>query len=164
MNQVQPKLVGDSDAHHFPETRKMGKKSVVVNVFEHWVFMFGKRPGRCALGPERTKAIERALALYGGPEMAMLAIEGASSCEWNAGHNPSGTVYDDVGLILRNEAQIERFAALGEKLREQAAEQEQQAAVGPATQAGPSEAEEAAGRAARERLRAYAAQVAGRQL
>ena len=56
--------------------------SPLERVFEHWVFMLGKAPGRVALGPQRRRAIERALdfvpggdaaARRGGPRVVGLA-------------------------------------------------------------------------------------------
>lgn len=92
-------------------------KAPAVRVFEHWVFMLGKNPKRCALGPKRRKVIEAALALY-DEETLRLAIDGCAASEWHAGSNDRGTAYDDIELILRDEAHIERFAQAGERLRE----------------------------------------------
>lgn len=88
----------------------------VRRLFDHWVFMLGKNPKRVALGPERRKVINRALQLY-EVEVLEMAIEGCAASEWHAGENDRGAVYQDIELILRNECHIERFAALGERLR-----------------------------------------------
>lgn len=136
-------------------------KTARQRVFEHWVFMFGKNPKRCALGPVRQKVIDRALALYGGDEeMAMLAIEGAASSEWHAGGNEDGRVYDDIELFLRDEAHIERFAAMGEQLRERAAAAQARESAVPLA-AVP---DAAAAHAAREKVRQMAAASSRRRL
>jgi len=88
----------------------------VRRLFDHWVFMLGKNPKRVALGPERRKVINRALQLY-DVDVLEMAIEGCAASEWHAGENDRGTVYQDIELILRNEANVERFATLGERLR-----------------------------------------------
>ena len=101
-------LVTDEQAAPAPDN--------VRRLFDHWVFMLGKNPKRVALGPERRKVINRALQLY-EVEVLEMAIEGCAASEWHAGENDRGTTYQDIELILRNEAHIERFAALGEQLR-----------------------------------------------
>lgn len=92
----------------------------VRRIFDHWVFMLGKNPKRVALGPDRRKVITRALQLY-DVDVLEMAIEGLAASEWHAGDNDRGAVYQDLELALRNEAHIERFAAKGEALRIQVA-------------------------------------------
>lgn len=96
-----------------PETAR----TAAERVFDHWVFMLGKR--RAVLGPTRRRSIERALTLY-DEESLLLAIEGCAASAWHAGQNDRGRAFDDLELILRDEAHIERFAADGEALRERA--------------------------------------------
>lgn len=105
---TQLRLVTDEQAAPTPDA--------VQRLFEHWVFMLGKNPKRVALGPERRKVITRALQLY-EVEVLEMAIEGCAVSEWHAGENDRGTIYQDIELILRNEAHVERFASLGERLR-----------------------------------------------
>lgn len=88
-------------------------------MFSHWMLMLGKNRARCALGPSRRRAIERALALY-DVETLLLAVEGCASSAWHAGANDRARPFDDLELILRDEAHIERFAADGEAVRERA--------------------------------------------
>jgi hypothetical protein len=90
--------------------------AAVERVFEHWVFMLGKNPKRCALGPDRRKVISKALALY-DEDTVLLAIEGCAASAWHRGENDRGGEYTDLTLILRDEAHIERFADEGEALR-----------------------------------------------
>jgi hypothetical protein len=103
----------DAPAH----AAEQAERSPTERIFAHWVFMLGKR--RAALGPGRRKAIERMLALY-DEETLQLAIEGCAASAWHAGQNDRGRAFDDLELILRDEAHVERFAADGEALRERA--------------------------------------------
>lgn len=133
----------------------------VERVFAHWVFMLGKNPKRCALGPDRRKIISRALALY-DVETLELAIEGCAASAWHRGANDRDTEYAGIELILRDEAHIERFAEAGERLREQLAEDAHKARQ--AQQQAPQPPEDpAAAAVARQRLRDLAAQMAGRK-
>jgi hypothetical protein len=107
----------------------------VERVFEHWVFMLGKNPKRCALGPDRRKVISRALGLY-DEDTLLLAIEGCAASAWHRGENDRGGEYTDITLILRDEAHIERFADEGEALRTRL-EQEQTRQSPAACEAAP---------------------------
>lgn len=133
----------------------------VGRVFAHWVYMMGKNPKRCALGPDRRKAITRALSLY-DVETLELAIEGCAASPFHRGQNDRETEYTDICLILRDEAHIERFAELGERLRERAAQAERQQAE-RAQQEQQQPEDPVAVAAARERLRAMAQRMAARR-
>lgn len=126
-------------------------------VFAHWVYMLGKNARRTALGPSRRKVIDRALALY-DEETLLLAIDGCASSAWHAGENDRGRAFDDIELILRDEAHVERFAEAGQRLRDRLLEREAAArTVVPIAPEDP-----AAVSAARERVRQAAARLAGR--
>ncbi len=140
------------------ETGAAAAADPVRQVFEHWVFMLGKNPKRCALGPQRRRVIERALQFY-DEETLRLAIEGCAASAWHGGENDRGTEYNDIELILRNEAHVERFAEMGERLRRRAEAAQRRQQAEPA--AAPAE-DAAAAAASRERLRALAAQLRGR--
>lgn len=109
--------------------------AAVERVFEHWVFMLGKNPKRCALGPDRRKVISKALSLY-DEDTLLLAIEGCAASAWHRGENDRGGEYTDLTLILRDEAHIERFADEGEALRTRL-EQEQARQAPMASEAVP---------------------------
>lgn len=113
MTARQLRLVGEPDERTQPQ-------DAVQRVFDHWVFMLGKNPKRVALGPARRKVIVKALQLY-EIEVLEMAIEGLAASEYHAGDNDTGTVYQDIELVLRDEPHIERFAAKGEALRIQVA-------------------------------------------
>lgn len=131
--------------------------TAVDRVFGHWVFMLRKR--RAALGPARRRVIERAIALY-DEETLLLAIDGCASSAWHAGENPHARAYDDIELILRDEAHIERFAADGEALRERAEREIERAAQAGRDAERVVEIDPAAGHAARERLQTVRFQLA----
>lgn len=140
-------------------------------VFEHWVYLMGKNARRTVLGPERRRALRRALELY-DVDTLMLAIEGCAGSAWHRGENDRGMAYDDLELILRNERNVERFAELGERVREQARRMLQRRRE--AEQAAAQQAEQAAQGADgdapvpedaatwREAVRAMTARMAGR--
>jgi hypothetical protein len=104
-------------------------------IFDHWVTMMGKRAGMVAFGPARRKVVERALGLY-SEEVLCLAIDGCAASAWHGGDNDRGRPYNDIELILRDEAHIERFAEDGERLHQAALAQWRQ---DRATQAAPAE-------------------------
>ena len=132
-------------------------RSAVERVFEHWVFMLGKNARRTALGPTRRRAIERALLLYDA-ETLLLAIEGCAASAWHAGENDRGRAFDDLELILRDEAHVERFAEDGQCLRDRLrARAAAQRTVVPIAPADPAEVE-----AARRAVREAAARLSGR--
>ena len=142
----------------------------VERVFGHWVLMMGKAPTRCALGPARQKVISKALGLYDA-ETLMLAIEGCACDAWHAGQNDRNKSFQDIELILRDEAHIERFAEAGEQFRARAdrahaklaAEEAMAAAAAAAQRTGattPSNSVVVA--VAREKLNAMRAEMAAR--
>lgn len=138
------------------------QRSPAEQVFDHWVWMTGKNPRRVAFGPDRRRAVDKALALY-DIDVLLAAIEGCASHPHNNGDNARGEVYDDLELILRNEAQIERFARRGDKLRAavvRARAREAAAAAQPGPHAPADDPADAV--AMRALLRAMAVQLSGR--
>lgn len=111
---MQLKLVGADPCSAAAQTTPSER------VFQHWVFMLHKNPRRCALGPTRRRAIDRALQLY-DEDTLLLAIEGCAASPWHAGENDRDREFNGIELILRDEAHIERFAEDGERLRDRAA-------------------------------------------
>lgn len=155
----QLRLVGAPDLADRPASHDPSRV-----VFEHWLFMFGKSPNRCKLGPQRRRVINAALALY-ELEDVLLAIEGCAADEWCAGHNNLGREFTDVEWLLANESRIERFAEVGERLQERAAAQAKARAEQPvAASAEPDDP--AAVQAARDALlarRALSRRLSGRE-
>lgn len=162
MVQRRLRLVADDDAGAGESAAEQRERSPVERVFDHWVFMLGKNPKVCALGPKRRQAIDRALRLY-DEGVLLLAIEGCAASAWHNGDNDRDRAFNDIELILRDEAHVERFAADGEQLRALAArraERERQrlaAAQAPAMQADTVQADED-----RDRLRRLAKAIRDR--
>lgn len=107
---VQLQLVGVTPAE--ADTR-----SPEQQVFDHWVWVMGKR--RAVLGPERRRLLRRALELY-DVETLKLAIDGCATSPFHAGENDRNTAYRDLELILRSERTVEGFAEKGEEAHEKA--------------------------------------------
>jgi hypothetical protein len=79
-----------------------------TQVFEFWKLKLNHPQAK--LDQKRKLAIQKALKSH-GIDTTMLAIDGCSKTPWNVGENPNGTIYDDLTLILRDAANIERFAS-----------------------------------------------------
>lgn len=136
----------------------------IRRVFGHWLYMLGKSPRRCKLGPTRRQAIAAALVLYEEDQL-LLAIEGCAADRWCAGDNPAGREFTDVEWILRSESSIERFSEAGERMRaaaQAAANRRAAAQAEPAPSPEDQAAQRAAADAARERLRQMAMRASGR--
>jgi hypothetical protein len=85
----------------------------VRRVFDHWVEVHrtprkGPEP---VLSDKRKSKITRAIADH-GVEVCLQAISGCAMSEWHMGDNPRRKKYDDLELILRDAAHIERFATI----------------------------------------------------
>lgn len=130
-------------------------------VFEHWLFMLGRNPRRCKLGPTRRAAINAALTLYDVPTLE-LAIDGMSADPLEGCKPEARAAMHELEWLLAKESRIERWAEQGEALHERIA----QALARRAAQANlppppeqPSPEEVAL---ARDRVRAMAARLSGR--
>jgi hypothetical protein len=82
-------------------------------VFDFWASTFraatkGPTP---VLSDKRRSKISRALNDY-GLQTCLDAITGCAMSDWHMGDNPRGKRYDDLELILRDSAHIERFATI----------------------------------------------------
>ena len=83
-----------------------------VEVMEVWNFYLdtlrAKSKSRTLLSDKRRKKIEKAVKQYGA-ENCKKAILGCASSDFHMGRNGTGTKYDDIELIFRNEEKIEAF-------------------------------------------------------
>lgn len=87
--------------------------SEVEEVFNHWVTTFrstGRGPTP-VLSDKRKMKIAKAIKDY-GLKTCTEAISGCAMSEWHMGENPRGKKYDDIELIFRDSAHIERFATI----------------------------------------------------
>jgi hypothetical protein len=86
-----------------------GKDRVLIGeLFEFWKTSFG-RNGRTKLSPERVRKLKARLR-DSTPEEIRAAITGVASSKW---HRENG--HDDLDLICRDRAHIEKYAALHRK-------------------------------------------------
>ncbi len=80
-------------------------KEIVERVFAHWQTEFGKH--KAVLDGKRRKIISQALKGYDEATLCA-AISGYKFSPFHMGKNENGTVYNDIGLILRNAGQIDK--------------------------------------------------------
>lgn len=84
----------------------------VQAVFDGWIAATGKSPTRTKLDSKRRNRIKVALKSH-GLEDCLAAVRGWKASPHHRGENPQGTVYNDLDLLLRDAAHIEKFATLG---------------------------------------------------
>jgi hypothetical protein len=92
-------------------TSKVASEDIQA-VFDHWVTVC--RPThrvQPVLSDKRRKKIADAVKLY-GVETCLQAVEGVTFSDFHMGANNRGKKYDDIELVLRDAAHIERFAEL----------------------------------------------------
>lgn len=123
-------------------------------VFEHWLYMLGRSPMRCKLGPTRRAAINGALAIGYDVDTLLLAVEGMAGDALDGCTPRMQQAMRELEWLLATEARIEQWADKGDALR-QASAQAQRRPV--AAEAAPQDVDPAAAALARERLRAFAA-------
>jgi len=90
-----------------PDRADVVVKADVRAVFDHWREVL-KHP-QAKLDEKRIKAIASALRLGYSVDQLRTAIDGCSRTPHNMGQNDRNTVYDDLGLILRDADHIDRF-------------------------------------------------------
>lgn len=85
----------------------------IVEVYNHWRTTLGKHANTTLTRARRTKIID-ALRHFDA-DTVYAAIDGIVLSDWHMGRNPAGKRYDDLTVILRDAAQIERFSALARR-------------------------------------------------
>jgi len=91
--------------------------SPVMRLHQHAVLVFDKVVARCGLGPKRRQLLEMWLTVF-DEDVLMQAFEGAAADAWVL---EQGGIFTTPEWILRDEANIERFAERGAQLRDEAA-------------------------------------------
>lgn len=88
--------------------------SDVRAVFTHWIAVTNRDPARTHLTPKRERLVRT--HIRGGRTVAdlKLAIDGNHLSAWHQGANDRRQVYDDLELILRDEARVERFMRIAQ--------------------------------------------------
>lgn len=84
---------------------------VVLRVFDAWKSSTG-RNGKTLLDPKRQTVILRALKLGYDEGELLDAVRGWSNSPFHRGENDRHKPYNDLGLLLRDAAHIERFRDL----------------------------------------------------
>lgn len=151
MAQPQLKLVIDAPA------TAAAPQDATRRIFEHWLYMLGRNPRRCKLGPTRRAVINAALTVY-DEDTLMLTMEGIAADPLEGKPDSMRAAMRELEWLLASEARIERWADKGEALRRDA--DRLQAQPSPA-QADAPVVDPVAAAAQRERLRALAASMRG---
>jgi hypothetical protein len=113
MATAQLRLVKDA-----PPTFNLATQDPARRIFEHWLFMFGRSPARCKLGPIRRKAIDSALALGYDVDVLLMAVEGMAADPLDRASAPHiADRMREIDWLMGAEARIEHWAARGEQLR-----------------------------------------------
>lgn len=90
-------------------------------VFEHWLFMNGRLPYQCKLGPTRRQAIDAAIAIGYDVEQLLLAVEGMAADTLADVDKPRmRDAMREIEWLLGREARIERWMLKGQQLRDAA--------------------------------------------
>jgi hypothetical protein len=100
---------GKGEEHSVERRSASPDRDVIAEVFAFWQKTM-ETPGS-KLDAKRTKAIKEALKLY-EPRQVCKAILGCFRSAWHMGANDRRTKYNDLGLILRDAAHIDRFIEL----------------------------------------------------
>ncbi|HAU0852023.1 TPA: hypothetical protein ACT9AU_001894 [Legionella pneumophila] len=79
----------------------------IQEIFEYWQEAL-KHP-RAKLDKKRQSIIKQALNLGYSTNELKQAIDGCANTPYNMGKNNSNQIFDEIGLILRDSAHIERF-------------------------------------------------------
>jgi hypothetical protein len=101
-------VVGEGDGVVGGEVDRTSPDGSVRSVFDEWVSVTGRTP-RTILDDKRRRIIERAIKSH-GIDTVLDAVRGWQNSAFHRGQNDTGTVYDDLGLILRDAGKIEGFA------------------------------------------------------
>ena len=84
------------------------KPSPPSRVFDHWRLVMAKK-ARTTFDPKRRRAVERQLGAGYSVEDLCVAIDGCAKTPHNIGQNDQGQRYDDLELICRDAAHVEKF-------------------------------------------------------
>lgn len=82
-------------------------------IFQHWQKVMGHE--QAVFGEKRKKAVKRIIDEGYTVSQVLTAIDGCKASPFHMGDNKGGTIYDELGLICRDAAQIDKFMALASK-------------------------------------------------
>lgn len=97
------------------------KSGVEQRVFDAWIEATGKT-GATVLTEKRRRLIRNALRLYSLDDV-LDAVAGWRRSPHHRGENPSGTIYNDLELLLRDAEHIEKFRDLNREAAGQRGDQ-----------------------------------------
>lgn len=98
-------VVPPNESHEL-EPLNESHRDATLEVFEQWQISTGKR--RTVLDAKRRRYITQALRTH-GLEDVLAAVRGWEKSPFHRGENDQGTVYNDLGLLLRDGEHIEMF-------------------------------------------------------
>lgn len=114
--QTRPEKNNDVEPARLDEARERIRSEHITRVFETWIEAAGKT-NRTVLDDKRRRLIRRALEHYPLDDV-LDAVRGWKRSPHHRGENSTSTVYNDLGLLLRDGEHIERFRDL-ERARDQ---------------------------------------------
>ncbi len=83
-------------------------------VFDYWRDVMGHP--RARMDDKRERVIRAMLATGYSVDDLKDAIDGCADSAWHRGANDRNTVYDSLGIILKDADHVDRFIELGERL------------------------------------------------
>lgn len=86
----------------------------VIRVFDAWVQATGRQPNQTKLTPERIQRIFKWLKIGYGVDELRAAMVGVTRSPFHMGENDRGVKYDDLLVVLKSSANIEKFRNLGD--------------------------------------------------
>ena len=88
----------------------------VRRIFDHYVYMLGRNPRRCKLGPTRKSVISAALTIY-DEDTLMLTVEGIAADPLDGKPESMRASMRELEWLLASESRIEQWADKGDALR-----------------------------------------------
>jgi hypothetical protein len=92
--------------------------SRVTEIFRHWQKVMGK-DSRAKLTQKRKSKISARLKDGFTVQEICRAISGCANSAYHMGQNDSGTIYDDLELICRDDGKLRQFLSISEKPKQQ---------------------------------------------
>ncbi len=87
-----------------------------TRVFDHWRKVMGKTNARTVFNEKRKEAVARALKTWREEEL-LQAIDGCAASPFHMGENEDSKRYDDLELICRDDARIEKFIEMAREAK-----------------------------------------------
>lgn len=112
MDKMSTEKKGRGPNAHNKNKVEIGKKvafPLVLEVFEYWKHTMGKK--RAQLDIKRERDLRWAIAVY-NVEGCKDAIAGCALSDFHMGKNKQKTAYNDISVIFRDAAHVEKFQEL----------------------------------------------------